>query len=102
MSRFVTLLNAVTVTGAGASVNIAGKGNVRTYQGVLVGTGTYTASVDLLASIDGVNFVKLTTLALSNTTPTVGYTSTDAWAYVQANVTAITGTGTAVTVTQAT
>jgi hypothetical protein len=97
--RLNPLLQAVTTVSAGAGLSVIGRLNVRTYQGVVAGTGTFTATVKIQGSNDNVNWIDLTSLSLSNTTLTAGYTSTDSYAYVRGNVTAVTGTITGIDLT---
>lgn len=97
-----TLLNAVTVTGAGPVRYLAsspGDAN-RTYQATVTGSGTVSATVVIQASDDGVGWVTLGTITLSGTSPqTDGFASTAPWIEVRGDVTAISGTGAAVTLT---
>ena len=91
-----TLLNAVTATGAGASVQSRSKN--RTFQATVAGTGAVSATVKVQVSNDNVNWIDLGTITLSGTTSaTDGFASNAPWAYVRGNVTAISGTGAAVT-----
>lgn len=99
--RFSQLLNAVTTVSVGSLVDLTGRANTKSFQAVLAGTGTTSATVLLQASLDGTNWFTLNTFTLSNTTPVVGFTSVDAWPFVRGNVTAITGTSAAATLTVA-
>lgn len=96
------LLNAVTTTGTGA-VNYLGRnpGNAnRTYQATVSGTGAVSATVLVLASDDGVGWVTLGTITLSGTgTASDGFAALAPWMEVEGDVTAISGTGAAVTLT---
>lgn len=100
--RIKQILAAATATGAVPATTLAGLGNVRSYQATLGGTGTFSATVQLQVSNDGVYWFTLNTFTLTNTTQTQVFTSTDAYAYVLANVTAITGTGAVANVVLAT
>jgi hypothetical protein len=100
--RIKQILAGATVTGAVPATQISGLGNVRSYQATLGGTGTYSATVQIQVSNDGVFWFTLNTFTLTNTAPTQVFTSTDAYAYVLANVTAITGTGAVANVVLAT
>lgn len=72
---------------------------IRTFQAVVVGTGTLAASVDIEVSNNNVDFLLLGTLSLSGTTrATDGFVSNAPWAFARAKLTAVTGTGAAVTV----
>ncbi len=97
-----TLLNAVTTTGTGPIRYLAsspGDAN-RTYQATVSGTGTVSATVVVQASDDNVGWVTIGTITLSGTTTaTDGFASTAPWIEVRGNVTAISGTGAAVTLT---
>lgn len=97
------LLDAVTTTGAGSS-----KARQNPLSSVL-GWGTTTAgagsaTVAIEVSNDGTNWVVAGTLSLTLATTVTTTTNTDGfninadWAYIRANVTAISGTGAAVTV----
>ena len=100
MSRTV-LLNAATTVSSGASFP-GGSGN-STYQATVRGTGAVSATVLIEASNDGENYLTLATITLSGTNSSSdGFSSNSAWASVRANLTAISGTNTAVTVITAT
>jgi len=93
----ITLLNAVTGTGAGTAV-VPVSGASRCFQATVVGTGTVTTTVNVEVSLDGTNFLVLGTITLSGTTTaTDGFASFAQWPYVRGNATAISGTGAAVT-----
>ena len=92
------LLTAATSTGAGATTLVSGE--KRTYQATITGTGALTATVAIQVSNDGTNWITQSTITLSGT----GYDTDGAaleapWPYVRGNVTAITGTAAAVTLT---
>ena len=79
-----------------ASVN-----NNRTFQAVVTGTGAVAATILLEVSNDGVNFITpgIATITLSGTNvATDGVSSSAPWAFIRANITAISGTNAAVTV----
>lgn len=93
----VTLLNAVTTTGAGTGVGPSVSLN-RTFQATVSGTGTVTATVNIEVSNDNTNYLTLGTITLSGTTSASdGFASQAVWTYVRGNVTAISGTGATVT-----
>ena len=77
-----------------------------TFQAIITGTGTVTATVLIQgsneeATFNGAkaNWVLIDTYSLTGTTTnTTGSTSVSTWRYVRANVTAITGTGSVVEV----
>lgn len=75
------LLSAVTATGAGSPY--VPTNHNRTFQVVISGG---TASVNIEASNDGVNWIVLATVTSSG-----GYESNAPWASVRANVTAVSG-----------
>jgi hypothetical protein len=90
----------VTVTGAGTLLYKDSPN--ATFQAVVTGTGTVTATVTIEYSNDGVNVLTTVggTITLTGTTTASdGFTSSNApWKYVRANVTAISGTGATVQV----
>jgi hypothetical protein len=95
--KTVTLLNAVIVTGVGSNFTPVIGAN-RAFQAIVSGTGAVTATVNVEVSLDGVNFLIQSTIILSGTTSaTDGFASFAQWQYVRGNVTAISGTGAAVT-----
>ena len=94
-----TIMSAATGTGAGSTIYKASPKS--TYQATVAGTGAVTATVTIEASNDGTSWCStvLGTITLSGTTTdTDGLTSDAPWKFVRANVTAISGTGAAVTV----
>lgn len=95
------MLSEVLVTGAGSSYGPAYAGE-KTFQAVVTGSGAVSATVLIQVSnnpsVQG--WITLGTITLSGTTTdTDGFASEATWAYYRANVTAISGTGAAVTVT---
>lgn len=94
-----TMLDTATATGAGAGVaKLAPKS---TFQATVVGTGAVTATVTIEVSNNNKIWCStvLGTITLSGTTTSSdGFTTDAPWGYVRANVTAISGTGAAVTV----
>ncbi len=96
------LLNAVTSTGTG-TINYLGAKAAnanRTYQATEVGSGAVAATVLVQASDDGVGWVTLGTITLSGSGITSdGFASSAAWQEVRGDVTAISGTNAAVTLT---
>ncbi len=92
----ITLLNAVTTTGAGSNSQPI-KDAPKTYQAIVTGTGTVGATVVVEVSNDGTNFLTLGTITLSGTTKASdGFASQATWNYCRGNVTSITA-GNAVT-----
>jgi hypothetical protein len=91
------LLNAATTTQTGAALVVYQVN--RTFQATVAGTGAVSATVIIEGSNDGANFLTLGTITLSGTTSASdGFVSDAAWGYVRARLTAISGTGAAVTV----
>lgn len=92
-----TLLSSVLVTGAGTSLGPV-SGSERSYQASVTGSGTVTTTVLVQVSNDNVNWVTQGTITLTGTTTaTDGYASMAQWEYVRGNVSAVSGTGAAVT-----
>lgn len=97
-----TLMAAASAPATGANFNLEAHEarSDRTYQASVAGTGAVTATVIVEGSNDGVNFLTLATITLSGTTSASdGFSSTANWPCVRARLTAISGTGAAVTVT---
>lgn len=70
-----------------------------TYQAILTGTGAISATVLIEVSNDEIHWVTMATFSMSGTTTvTEGFSSDAPWAFVRAKLTAITGTGAAVSV----
>lgn len=92
-----TLLNAVTATGAGSQ--FAFHNYPRTsFVCSETGTGTVTATVNVEVSQDGVTWFALATFSMSGTNASNSTTTAiEAYPYVRGNVTAISGTGAAIT-----
>lgn len=97
------LVNAVTTTGAGGPVSRApGVSSVLAWGTTSSGAGAATIAVEV--SNDGTNWVVAGTIVLvlattvTTGTNTDGFTINAGWAYIRANVTAISGTDAAVTV----
>jgi hypothetical protein len=91
------ILTTATVTGAGSSFDAIG-GRV-TFQAVgAVSTSTGAATIAVQVSNDNANWLTLgtITLALTTTSSSDGFASDAPWAFVRGNVTAISGTGAAV------
>lgn len=93
-----TLLAAVTVTGAGAAKLFNRSVPQKTAQATVSGTGAVTATVVIEVSNDGTNWITAGTITLSGTTSaTDGFAINAPWLNIRGNVTAISGTGAAVT-----
>lgn len=94
-----TLLQGVA-NGA-VSANFSTDSADRTYQGIVAGTGSVTATIVIEGSNTGQagEFITLGTITLTGTTKaTDGFASNAKWTYVRARVTAVTGTGALVSV----
>lgn len=104
MSRqILTLLSGVTATGVGAFQSVAtAQVTNRGFQATVIGTGAVSATVLVEASNDNVNFFPLLTFNLNGTgSATNGIINSAPYAYLRGNVTALTGTGAAVTLNMA-
>jgi len=92
------ILDAATSTGAGDDFRSPSE---RSFQAVGFTTaGSGSATVKIQVSNDNQNWIDLGTisLTLSTTVATDGFASSAAWAFVRANLTAISGTGASVSV----
>jgi hypothetical protein len=93
------LQNGATATNTGTAVQLQDRRPKRTFQASIVGSGSVSATVPILVSNDGSNFLTLGTISLSGTTSaTDGFASDAPWAFVRADVTAISGTSATVNV----
>lgn len=91
------LLDAQTTVAAGQATQLSGPAH--TFQATVSGTGAVTATVLIQCSNDGTNWLLLGTCTLTGTTSaTDGFAVAAPWAFVRANLTAITGTAAKVTV----
>lgn len=101
--KVANLIAGVTTTGAGTSYGPIWSGE-KSFQAVVTGTGTVTATVLVQVSNNPtlLGWATLGTITLSGTTTdTAGFVSNGAWAYYRGNVTAVSGTGATVYLTQA-
>jgi hypothetical protein len=103
----VKLLSGATTTGAGTAWQPIAKD--RTYQATVVGTGAVSSTVTIEVSNNynpddsSGNWITLATISLSGaTSDSDGASSVVPWKWTRANVTAVSGTGAAVTVVMAT
>lgn len=95
----IKLLDAATTTATGNPFQPPAGG---CYQATVVGTGSVSATVLIEVSIDGVSWMTLSTITLSGTTSASdGFVAAGGWPNVRSRVSAISGTGAAVTVLQA-
>jgi hypothetical protein len=97
------LLDNVSTTGAGSKVPLIKKGDSSaTFQATVNGTsGTVTATTDIEVSNNETDWISMATISLSASAPVAdsdGFASNASWCFVRANLTAVTGTGTRVTV----
>lgn len=100
-----------TVTGPGQIVPMTAQANggwynppTQTFQAVVTGTGSVSATVQLNGSNDGVNWTAIGSgiTITSGTSPQNGaQVSNTTYQYYQANITALTGTSASVTTTMA-
>jgi hypothetical protein len=92
-------VNSTTTTGASSATYKESPWS--TFQGIVTGTGTVTATVVIQGSNEDAtfngaksNWATVATITLTGTTTaTDGATSVSTWRYVRSNVTAISGTG---------
>lgn len=96
-----TLLSGVLVTGAGtANTGNPAQSGTKTFHAFVLGTGAVTATVKVQVSNNGTYWEDLGIITLTGTTSASdGFASSAGWAYYRGNVTAISGTGAAVTLT---
>lgn len=89
-------------TGAACRASLTGDTPVsQTFQATVTGTGAVSATVVIEGSNDGVGFIPIGTISLTDTTTdTDGFAYAGPWQFVRANVTALAGTGATVTVLQ--
>jgi hypothetical protein len=95
-----TLLDAVTATQTGDAVAVAR--HARAIQATVTGSGAVSAAVSIYGNNGNANSggVLLGTITLSGTdSDTDGFASDAPWPYLYADLTAISGTGAAVTAT---
>jgi len=95
----ISILTAATATIVSAAVPL-NSGN-KTFQATVVGSGAVTATVVVEVSNDGIGWIadSVSTLSLSGTNvASAGFTNDQPWVFARARVTAISGTGAAITV----
>ena len=91
-NEVLPILANMTATGYGNAINI--KGLYRSYQGVVTGTGSVSATIVVEVSNDQTNWLTLGTITLSGTTTaTDGFSSAVPWAYTRGHLSALSGTG---------
>jgi hypothetical protein len=99
--RYFAFSGVNFATATGASSPIYKESPWSTFQAIVTGTGTVSATVVMQGSNEDAtfngtkaNWVTINTFTLSGTTTaTDGYTSVSTWRYVRANITAVSGTG---------
>lgn len=96
-----TILKNATSTGAGNALDVAGRESMTFQADGATTSGSGAATIKIQVSNNGTNWIDLSTitLTLATTSSSDGFAAFAAWAYVRANVTEISGTGAAVTVT---
>lgn len=95
---FAKLLSAVTATGEGAALD--SPFGTKTFQASgTTSAGAGAATIEIQGSMDGTNFDVIGTISLTlgTTSTSDSFTSDDRYKYHRGNVTAISGTGAAVT-----
>lgn len=96
-SRVTNLLTAATATGAGDTIATNSNASDRKITAVVAGTGAVSATVKLYGG-NGSTFVLLATITLSGTTSDNFALVTVPYPEMYADLTAVSGTGAAVTV----
>lgn len=99
----IVLLQAVTTASTGNSVDMLNyPQEYRSFVAKVAGTGSVSATVLIEASSNGTDFFTLATFTLSGTTSAADACVTDdSWRYLRGRVSAVSGTGAAVTLTVA-
>ena len=101
-TKAIALLTAATATGAGAAVN--GIRGVKTFQAIgTTSAGAGSATIVIQGTVDQSNWntIGTITLTLGTSATSDSFTSDDRFLAVRANVTAISGTGAAVSASMA-
>lgn len=96
------LCSAATGTGACTTIGPVKSGR-KVYQAVVTGSGAVTATVLIQGTTNATTqgWITIGTITLSGTTTaTDAFVTNTSWPYVRGNVSAVTGTGAAVTVTE--
>jgi len=103
MTTSAVLLPNATATGASTSVNSFPATGATFQASGTTSAGAGAATIKIQVSNDNSNWLDLGTITLTLGTAATsdGFASYAAWAYVRANVTAISGTNASVTVTLA-
>ena len=99
--RYFAFSGVTSTTATGASSPIYKESPYGSFQGIITGTGTVSATInvqvtneDATANGANSNWITMGTITLSGTTTaTDGFTTIAPWRWVRVNVTAISGTG---------
>ncbi|MGB4101350.1 MAG: hypothetical protein WBK91_05540 [Alphaproteobacteria bacterium] len=102
----VNLLNGATAIGAGTAFVFHDNASLEnrdriplSIQANVVGTGAVSATVPIYVSHDNANWLLLGTITLSGTAAASdGFVAAGRWAYMRADISAMSGVGAAVTV----
>ncbi len=96
----IKIMDAVTTTATGTAYYAGHKFRPqRTFQAIVAGTGSVSATVLIEVSLNNSNWELLATIALTGTTSDSDGGAAEApWQWYRARVSAISGTGAAVTV----
>lgn len=95
----VVLAAGQTATGVGSPSTVKLTRQKATFQATLANTTTPTATVEIQVSNDGNQWITAGTITLSGANDTDGFVMDAPWKLCRSNVTAISGTSAAVTVT---
>lgn len=96
------LCSAATGTGACTTIGPVKSGR-KVYQAVVTGTGAVTATVLIQGSLDATihGWITIGTITLSGTTTaTDAFVTNTSWPFIRGNVSAVTGTGATIYVTE--
>jgi len=99
--RYFAFSGVNSTTATGASSPIYKESPYGSFQGIITGTGTVSATInvqvtneDATANGTNSNWITMGTITLSGTTTaTDGFTTIAPWRWVRVNVTALSGTG---------
>jgi hypothetical protein len=97
--QFTKLLTSVATTSTGDSYVFPQAVSLRSHQAVLEGASALGATVVVQGSNDGVKWVTLGTITLTASVLNDGFISQAPWIFERGQITALSGTGAAVTLT---